>query len=81
MGAMIGGVVAMIMIVSTGRLHHALDNMNIIWTKMQSTDMIFGEFGSAKSFGDTSQLLPYGVPLTAGSLIILAGHVSNWWVL
>jgi prepilin peptidase CpaA len=80
LGAMIGGAVAVVMILSSGRLYHALGNMNIIWTKIQSPDTLFGEFGSAKSFGDTSQLLPYGVPLTAGSLIILFGHVSNWWV-
>ncbi len=42
---------------------------------------MFGEFGSAKSFGSTSQLLPYGVPLTIGSLIVLAGQVFGWWVL
>ncbi len=80
-GAMIGGAVAMVMILSTGRLYHALGNLNIIWVKMQSRDTLFGEFGSAKSFGDTSQLLPYGVPLTAGSLLVLAGQVTNWWVL
>jgi len=26
-------------------------------------------------------LLPYGVPLTIGSLIVLAGQVCNWWTL
>ncbi len=81
LGAMIGGAVAIVMIMSTGRTQHALANMNVIWAKMQSTDTMFGEFGSAKSFGDSSQLLPYGVPLTAGSLIILAGHVFDWWVI
>ena len=79
LGAIIGGGVAVIMIVSTGRLRHALGNLNVIWVKVQSRDTLFSEFGSAKSFGDTSQLLPYGVPLTAGSLIILAGHIFNWW--
>jgi hypothetical protein len=39
----------------------------------------FSEFGSAKSFGTSSQLLPYGVPLTGGTLIILAGKVFGWW--
>ena len=80
-GAVIGAVVAMGMIVSTGRLHHAMANMNIIWAKCRSRDMFFGEFGSAKSFGETSQLLPYGVPLTAGSLLVLAGQLLGWWAL
>ncbi len=81
LGVLIGGGVAVIMIVSSGRLHQALANLNIIWLKMQSTETMFGDFGSTKSFGDTSQLLPYGVPLTAGSLIVLVGHVTTWWVL
>ncbi|MCB9850836.1 MAG: prepilin peptidase [Phycisphaerales bacterium] len=80
-GAIIGGAAAVVMILSTGRLHHALGNLNIIWIKMQSRDTLFGEFGSAKSFGDTSQLLPYGVPLTAGSLLVLGGFLADWWVL
>lgn len=81
LGALIGGAVACVMIVSTGRMYHAMANMNVIWTKMQSRDTMFGEFGSAKSFGDTSMLLPYGVPLTAGSLIVLSGYLFDWWVI
>jgi len=77
-GALLGGAAAVVMIVSTGRLQHALANMNIIWTKFQSRDTMFSEFGSAKSFGDTSMLLPYGVPLTAGSLIVLACHLLGY---
>lgn len=51
------------------------------WAEMQSRETLFGEFGSAKSFGETSQLLPYGVPLTAGSLLVLAGYLFDWWVI
>lgn len=80
-GAIIGGAAAVVMILTTGRLQHALGNLNIIWIKMQSRDTLFGEFGSAKSFGDSSQLLPYGVPLTAGSLLVLTGYLAGWWVL
>ena len=78
-GALIGGVVAMIMIVSTGRLRVAYANLNVIFVKCLSRDTMFSEFGSAKSFGNTSQLLPYGVPLTAGTLIILAAKLFGWW--
>jgi prepilin peptidase CpaA len=80
-GAIIGGAAAAVMIISSGRLHHALGNLNIIWLKMQSRETLFAEFGSAKSFGDTSQLLPYGVPLTAGSLLVMFGYLADWWVL
>lgn len=79
LGAMIGGVVAVIMIVSTGRLSMALGNMNIILAKCMNRSDWFTEFGSAKSFGSSSQLLPYGVPLTAGTLVVLAAKMSGWW--
>ncbi len=79
LGAVIGAGTAMVMIVSTGRLRMACANMGIIVAKCSNPDTLFSEFGSAKSFGATSQLLPYGVPLTAGTLIILAARTFGWW--
>lgn len=69
-GAVVGGVIAVAMILSTGRLWQAYGNLATIMTKVSSSSTVFSEFGSAKSFGDTSQLLPYGVPLTIGTLIV-----------
>ena len=79
LGAIIGGITAVVMIVSTGRLRMACSNMNIIIAKCTNPQTLFAEFGSAKSFGATSQLLPYGVPLTVGTLIVLAARVFGWW--
>jgi prepilin peptidase CpaA len=79
LGALIGGLAAIVMIVSTGRLRMACTNLGIILTKCGNPQLMFQEYGSAKSFGATSQLLPYGVPLTAGTLIILAARVFGWW--
>lgn len=79
LGAVIGAVAAVIMIVSSGRTQMACTNFNIIMTKCSRIDTMFSEFGSAKSFGNTSQLLPYGVPLTAGTLVILAAKACGWW--
>jgi prepilin peptidase CpaA len=79
LGAAIGGVAAVVMIVSTGRLRMACANLNVIFAKCTNPQTLFSEFGSAKSFGATSQLLPYGVPLTAGTLVILACKVFGWW--
>lgn len=78
-GATIGAVAAIIMIVSTGRLHMACANMSIILAKCTNRQTMFTEFGSAKSFGNSSQLLPYGVPLTGGTLVILAARMFGWW--
>jgi prepilin peptidase CpaA len=78
-GALIGGLVAVVMIYTTGRTVHALTNLQTIMTKMRRFETAFGEFGGAKSFGNTSQLLPYGVPLTAGTIgILLTYYIGGW---
>lgn len=79
LGGLIGGAVAVVMIVSTGRLRMAYTNLGLIVAKCSNRSTVFSEMGSAKSFGDSSQLLPYGVPLTAGTLIILAAKMFGWW--
>lgn len=79
LGAVIGGFTAIVMILSTGRLHMACANLGVIMVKCSSSKTMFSDFGSAKSFGNTSQLLPYGVPLTAGTLIVLCAKMCGWW--
>jgi len=73
-GAVTGGLIAVAMILSTGRMWNAYANLTTIKQKITNKSTIFSEFGSAKSFGDTSQLLPYGVPLTIGTLIVFFGQ-------
>ena len=79
LGAVIGGVAAVVMILSTGRLRMACVNIGVILAKCSTPHAVFSEVGSAKSFGATSQLLPYGVPLTAGTLLILVAKMFGWW--
>ena len=76
-GAVAGGVIAVIMILLAGRWWHAYANLITITQKVSSRSTIFSEFGSAKSFGSGSQLLPYGVPLTIGTLIVF---FSQAWI-
>lgn len=78
-GGIIGGVIAIVMILSTGRAVHAYTNMQTIVTKLRRFDTAFGEFGGARTFGNTSQLLPYGVPLTIGTIgVLLTYYVGGW---
>ena len=79
LGAVIGGLAAIVMILSTGRLRTAYTNMGLIAVKFCSRQTMFSDFASVKSFGDTTVLLPYGVPLTAGTLIIMAARIFGWW--
>lgn len=79
-GAVLGGLAAVVMIYSTGRTVHALTNMQTIFTKLRRWETAFGEFGGARTFGDTSQLLPYGVPLTAGTIRVLLTYFCGGWL-
>jgi len=79
-GAIIGGVVAVVMIYSTGRVVHAYANLQTIMTKFRRLDTTFSDFGGAKTFGNTSQLLPYGVPLTAGTIGVLLTYYFGGWL-
>lgn len=78
-GTLFGAVIAAIMIMRSGKFRHACANMNTIMVKMASPDHWFSDFGGAKTFGETSQLLPYGIPLTMGSITLLIGVSMNWW--
>jgi prepilin peptidase CpaA len=79
-GGLIGGVIAVIMIAAGGKLRNAWSNLGLILVKCSNPKLAFDDFASAHSFGATSSLLPYGVPLTIGSLIVLSGQVFHWWV-
>jgi len=79
-GAILGGVVAVVMIVSTGRAVHALTNLQTILTKVRRLETAFGEYGGARTFGVTSQLLPYGVPLTIGTMGVLLTYYLGGWL-
>ena len=62
------------MVLASGRLWYAYANLATIAHKVTKPSTLFSDFGSAKSFGSTSQLLPYGVPLTIGTLIVFFGQ-------
>jgi len=78
-GAVVGGIIAVVMIVRAGKMWMACANLATIACKLQSRQRIFSEFGSARSFGSTSALLPYGVPLTIGTLIVWFGQDCGLW--
>lgn len=77
-GAIIGGVIAVAMITLAGKWNHAAVNMSVILAKVRGRDTLFSEFGSARSFGSTSSLLPYGIPLSIGAWLILLASQCGW---
>ncbi|MFQ5806856.1 MAG: prepilin peptidase [Phycisphaerae bacterium] len=78
--AIIGGVLALVMIFATGRAVHAYTNLQTMVSKFRRLDTAFSAFGGAKTFGDGSQLLPYGVPLTAGTIGVLLTYYFGGWL-
>jgi hypothetical protein len=48
-------------------------------SKFRRLETAFSDFGGAKTFGESSQLLPYGVPLTAGTIgVLLTYYIGGW---
>ncbi len=81
LGVLIGGAMGVVLILTSGKMAHAYSNFGIILHKCSSWKTAFSDYGSVKSFGATTTKLPYGIPLTIGSLIVLAGRYFEWQVL
>ncbi|MFO0972669.1 MAG: A24 family peptidase [Phycisphaerae bacterium] len=78
-GALVGGVIAAVMISVQRKWLFARANLAAIAQKVSRWDTAFSEVAGARTFGATSALLPYGVPLTIGSWIVLAAHLGGLW--
>ena len=79
-GAIFAGVIAVVMIVLGKRWWQAYFNMGLIMSKFKSFKRVFSEYGSVKVLRSTSQLLPYGVPLSIGALVVMFCQGANWWM-
>jgi prepilin peptidase CpaA len=80
-GAIIGGAMAVAIIVVRRRVPDAWLNLGLIMVKMRKLDTALGDFASVRSLGSSTILLPYGIPLSIGSVIVLMGQCFGWWVL
>jgi prepilin peptidase CpaA len=78
-GGLAGGVVALALIVYRRVWWQATANVGVLLTKMGSLQTAFSEFGSAESLGRSTGLLPYAVPLSVGTAIVLWSHYLGWW--
>ena len=79
-GAILAGVIALAMIVIGRKLWQAYFNMGLIMTKLRSFKTAFSDFGSVQVLRSTSQLLPYGVPLSIGALVVMFSQGASWWM-
>ena len=79
--AICGGLLAAIVILGGRRWSIVWANLKTIAAKCCRLETAFGEYGSAASLAPQELLLPYAVPLTAGSLLVLAGKCLGWTVI
>ncbi|NIA07076.1 MAG: hypothetical protein GWP14_05490 [Actinobacteria bacterium] len=78
-GAILAGAIAVVMILIGRRFWQAYMNLGLIMTKLHSFKTAFSDFGSVQKLKSTSQLLPYGVPLSIGALLVMFSRGASWW--
>ena len=78
-GAVIGALASIVMIAMAKRWAVASENFQLAAIKCSNPKLIFSEMGSVKSLGKKAQLIPYGVPLTAGMLIVMGLKLCCLW--
>jgi len=77
-GAVIGGVIGLVMILVARRARPALVNLANLVAKCSSRQAAFSEMGSVRQMGEQAHLLPYGVPLMLGTLVVLILNYGGW---
>jgi prepilin peptidase CpaA len=78
-GCLLGGVLAMAMIAARRNWRVATANVGVMMTKMTSVKTAFSEFGSVASLTSSGQVLPYAIPLSIGTLVVVFSNYIGWW--
>jgi prepilin peptidase CpaA len=78
-GGLVGGVLAIGMILYLRTWRQAYANLGLIMAKVSSAKTAFSEFGSARTLSQASAVMPYAVPLSIGTVIVLVSNYSGWW--
>ena len=78
-GGLIGGVLALAMILRRRQWREASANMGLLLTKIGSFRTAFSDFGSARSISLSGSMMPYAIPLTLGTMFVLVSNYTGWW--
>jgi prepilin peptidase CpaA len=78
-GVLIGGIMGLVMILVAGRFRNAMENVSVLAIKFSSPRIAMSETGTVNRNDPKTQLIPYGVPLTLGTLAVLAFRFAGWW--
>lgn len=80
-GGLVGGVLALALIVYHRNWSATAANLGVLMTKVSRVQTAFSDFGSAQSLGKSSGVVPYAVPLTIGTLMVVFANYTGWWEL
>ncbi|HUN80332.1 MAG TPA: A24 family peptidase [Phycisphaerae bacterium] len=78
-GGLVGGVMAIAMLAAQRNWRQTSMNMGVLVTKMSSLRTAFGEFGSVQSMCTSGGVMPYAIPLSIGSLVVVFANYFGWW--
>lgn len=80
-GGLVGGVLAVGMLAARGNWRQTTLNMGVLVTKMTNLRTAFSEFGSVQSVSASGGVMPYAVPLSIGTLVVVFVNYFGWWKL
>lgn len=78
-GGLAGGVIALGLIAHRRCWFAASANLGVLLTKVGTVKTAFSEFGSAQSLSRATGVLPYAIPLSIGTLLVVVGNLAGWW--
>lgn len=76
---LIGGVIALGMIAARGRWRQSAFNVGVLMTKCSSVRTALSDFGSAGQLAGQAGMMPYAIPLSLGTTVVILARFSGWW--
>lgn len=78
-GGIVGGILAVALIIARGKWRETGNNFGVLLTKMSSVRTALSEFGSVGSLAGQAGVMPYAIPLTIGTGLVVLTKYSGWW--
>jgi len=78
-GGLAGGVMALAMIAVQRNWRQATANMGALAAKASYFGMAFGGTGGVPALSASRAVLPYAIPLSIGTLVVVLSEYFGWW--
>ncbi len=77
-GGLLGGVIAVGMILYRRNWIATAAGFTALFAKLSYRDMTF-DSPASNDAGDSNGMLPYAIPLSVGTLLVVVSDLSGWW--